>query len=213
MELGGPMRGKCSSMTMRLMIMASRPWSAKNMAKSPKRHMRKKTAHSIIKVTNLFFLIHAPMSFKRFIPYFTLLFIVLTSTLLVWMPFILKTSNFLTIYKNFDGPNYIIAAKSMYVPKDIEAINRDSSLSQNPLYFTAHLPLYPVLIRLASPLFGYLKSMLVVNIFFTGLLAMFFYFFLKKLNLTKHPLLIASLFLFLPRFLVVRSVGAPESLF
>ena len=129
------------------------------------------------------------------------------------MPFILKTSNFLTVYKNFDGPNYIIAAKSMYVPKEIESINRDSSLSQNPLYFTAHLPLYPVLIRLISPLFGYLKSMLVINIFFTGLLATFFYYFLKKFNLTKHPLLIASIFLFLPRFLVVRSVGAPESLF
>ena len=110
-------------------------------------------------------------------------------------------------------PNYIIAAKSMYVPKEIESINRDSSLSQNPLYFTAHLPLYPVLIRLISPLFGYLKSMLVINIFLPVCLQRFFYYFLKKFNLTKHPLLIASIFLFLPRFLVVRSVGAPESLF
>ena len=101
----------------------------------------------------------------------------------------------------------------MYVPSVIEAINRDSSLPQNPLYFTAHLPLYPVLIRLASPLFGYLKSMLVINVFFTCLLALFFYFFLKKLHLARHPLAVASLFLFLPRFLVVRSVGAPESLF
>ncbi|MCX6731224.1 MAG: hypothetical protein NTZ55_05230, partial [Candidatus Roizmanbacteria bacterium] len=44
-------------------------------------------------------------------------------------------------------------------------------------------------------------------------LSWFFYYMLKKLNLTKHPLLLTTLFLFLPRLLVVRSVGSPEPLF
>jgi len=35
----------------------------------------------------------------------------------------------------------------------------------------------------------------------------------KKMNLSKSPLILSIVFLFLPRFLVVRSVGAPESLF
>ena len=96
-------------------------------------------------------------------------------------------------------PNYIIAAKSMYVPKEIESINRDSSLSQNPLYFTPISSL-PGPYSAHIPLFGYLKSMLVINIFLLVCLQRFFYYFLKKFNLTKHPLLIASIFLFLPRF-------------
>lgn len=80
-------------------------------------------------------------------------------------------------------------------------------------YFAAHLPLYPLAIRLFAPIFGYLKSMLFVNVLFTILLAIFFYFFLKRLKLTNNPLPLTIVFLFLPRFLVVRTVGAPESLF
>lgn len=160
---------------------------------------------------------------KKLIPYFTLLLVVLTSTLLVWAPFLtrssqwfglnIKDSNFQYVYKHFDGPLYIIPAKSLYAIKDIQALNRDSSLAQNPLYYAAHLPLYPLFIRLFAPVLGYLKSMLAVNLLFSVLTAGFFYFFLKKFNLTRHPLLLSAVFLLLPRFLVVRSVGAPESLF
>ena len=73
--------------------------------------------------------------------------------------------------------------------------------------------MYPLLIRLFAGVFGYLKSMIFVSIFSTILLASFFYFFLIKFRLTKKPLLLVSIFLFLPKFLVVRSIGAPESLF
>jgi len=59
----------------------------------------------------------------------------------------------------------------------------------------------------------YLKSMLIVNLLATIFLGWFFYFFVKKLKLSKNPLLLTIIFLFIPRFLVVRSVGAPESLF
>jgi len=119
----------------------------------------------------------------------------------------------LEVYKQYDGPLYIIPAKTGYDPKQITLLNRDSALPQNTLYYAAHLPFYPFFIRLFSYIFGYLKSMIIVNVVGTILLAWTFYFILKRFQITRHPLLLGSIFLFLPRFLVVRSSGAPESIF
>lgn len=149
---------------------------------------------------------------NRIIPYCTLLLVVLTSTALAWAPFIIR-GEFSTIYKHFDGPLYIIPAKTGYNPEAFKQIDREPTLPHNPLYYAAHLPLYPFFIYLGSFAVGFLKSMLAVTVIATIFLAWFFYYVLKKLNLTKHPLLLTSIFLFLPRFLVVRSVGSPEPLF
>jgi hypothetical protein len=149
---------------------------------------------------------------RRIIPYCTLLLIVLTSTIIAWAPFIAK-GEFQTIYKNFDGPLYIIPAKTGYNPAAIQQLNRDASIPQNPLYFAAHLPLYPLCIYIGAFAVGFLKSMLGVTFISTIALSWMLYYLLKKFELTKHPLLLASLFLFLPRFLVVRSVGSPEPMF
>lgn len=149
---------------------------------------------------------------KRIIPYCTLLLIVLTSTILAWAPFILK-GEFSTIYKHFDGPLYIIPAKTGYNPEVFKTIDREPTLPHNPLYYSAHLPLYPLFIFLGSFVVGYLKSMIGITLLSTILLSWFFYYLLKKLSLTKHPLLLTTVFLLLPRFLVVRSVGSPEPLF
>jgi 4-amino-4-deoxy-L-arabinose transferase-like glycosyltransferase len=55
--------------------------------------------------------------------------------------------------------------------------------------------------------------MISVNILATAVLAGFFYFMLKKLKISGNLLLLTIIFLFLPRFLVLRTTGAPESLF
>lgn len=115
------------------------------------------------------------------------------------------------IYANYDGPLYIIPAKTFYNPQLIENLKLNLSLS--PIYFAAHLPLYPLFISIFAPIFGFLKSMLLTNVFFTVLLACFFFYFVKSLKLSSNPFLLTVVFLFLPRFLVVRSVGASESLF
>jgi hypothetical protein len=138
--------------------------------------------------------------------------VVLTSTVIAWAPFIMK-GEFSTIYKHFDGPLYIIPAKTGYNPTTFKQIDREPTLPHNPLYYAAHLPLYPFCIYLGSYVVGFLKSMLGVTVLSSILLAWLFYYILKKLNITKHPLLLTTFFLFLPRFLVVRSVGSPESLF
>lgn len=118
----------------------------------------------------------------------------------------------LEVYKQFDGPLYIIPAKTLYNPQAIELSVKDGSLPQKALYYAAHLPLYPLLIRALS-FVGYIKSMILVNILASVFLAWFFYFVLKKLHITSQPLVLVSILLFLPRFLVLRSTGAPESLF
>ena len=163
---------------------------------------------------------------RRIYSYLILTSIVLISSLVLWSPFVLKTTNllginisepgFLTIYKHYDGPLYVVPAKTFYNPQAIKNLHLEMTAPTK--YFAAHLPLYPALIRVVKEIgifgqLGYLKSMLSVNLLATIGLVLFFYYLLKKFKLTKNPLVLASVLLFLPRFLVVRSVGAPESLF
>ena len=156
-------------------------------------------------------------------PHLLIIAVVLVSTIIVWFPFLMKSNglSFLDIYKHYDGPLYVIPAKTFYNPSAIEKLHLEMKLPDK--YFAAHLPLYPVLIRTVKELIqltglrvnglGYLKSMIGVNILATIGLVLFFYYLLNKFKLTKKPMILVLIMLFLPRFLVVRSVGAPESLF
>jgi len=147
--------------------------------------------------------------------------IVLISTFVYWSPFLFRAtfwfgltipkSDFLYIYSHYDGPLYAVAAKTLYIPSLIEKFILP--ISYDVKYFSAHLPLYPLLVRLFAPIFNYSKSTIVVNVSVTMALAVFFYYLVKQFKLTKSPLVLTFVFLMLPRFLIVRSVGAPESLF
>ena len=177
---------------------------------------------------------------RRIYPYFTLILVIFLSTLLVWTPFITKSSNWLGlkienssfdyIYRHYDGPLYIIPAKTFYDPAKFLSKDGANIIGISPGYFAAHLPFYPLLIRGVRELIQltgltslpagrqvngleYLKSMVIVNLLATVGLACLFYFILKKFKITKNPWLLTVIMFFLPRFLVIRSVGAPESLF
>lgn len=157
--------------------------------------------------------------------YFTLIFVVLLSSFILWLPFIIRTpswagltipnSDFQYIYGSFDGPLYIIPAKTLYDPDKIDVPGKGLiiSLPLSAGYFPAHLPLYPLIIRVFGEIIGYARSLIFTNILFSSLLAVLFYYFVKKFDITQKPMLLTVVFLFLPRFLVLRSVGAPESLF
>jgi len=155
-------------------------------------------------------------SMRRIYSYLILTLIVLISTFILW-----RGVGLLTVYRQYDGPLYVVPAKTFYDPVKIEQLKLETTLS--PKYFAAHLPLYPILIRTVRELvqltglrvngLEYLKSMVGINLLATIGLVLFFYYLLKKFKLTNNPLLLASVLLFLPRFLVIRSVGAPESLF
>src|SRR5438477_447131 len=81
----------------------------------------------------------------------------LIPTLAIWLPFYFRLPSFWgmqlpqqgmeTIVANYDGPLYLVVAKTLY---------NTSQISQNfefPLptqYYAAHFPLFPLLIKLAS---------------------------------------------------------------
>jgi len=159
--------------------------------------------------------------YTKFAPYLKVSLLAIFSTLILWLPFLLKQSNwfglhildsnFHYVYRHYDGPFYIVVAKTFYNPQLIERFGLESTLP--PSYFAAHLPLFPILIALCAAVIGYLKGMIAVTLLSTILLASVFYLILTKFKITKNPLLLTCVFLLLPRFLVVRSIGAPESLF
>lgn len=141
-----------------------------------------------------------------------------TVTLLVWLPHIFRinlyglnfSEGFNTIYRNFDGINYIIVAKSLYNERIIAALPQELPHT----YYAAQFPLYSLMILLFSPLLGFLKSMLFVSVISTAAAAIAFYFLVRDFKLTEHPLWLSLLFLVLPaRWLIVHSVGSAEPSF
>lgn len=148
-----------------------------------------------------------------------LLTLTIILTILVWLPHILALPNFWglsfkegfsTIYRNFDGLEYVIIAKSFYNPSLIAALPQSLPAG----YFASHFPGYAVLINVFAPYLGFLKSMLFVSILSTILSVWAFYFLVKNLKFTSQPLFLSFLFLILPaRWLIVHSVGSSEPLF
>lgn len=140
-------------------------------------------------------------------------------TFLIWLPHLLVLPNFWglsfkegfsTIYRNFDGLEYVVIAKSLYNPKIIEGLS--SSLPAS--YYASHFPGYAILIAFFAPFFGFLKSMLFVSLLSTVLATWAFYLLVKNFNLSGHPLFLSLLFLILPaRWLIVHSVGSSEPTF
>jgi hypothetical protein len=147
-----------------------------------------------------------------------LLLISLVPVFLIWLPFALKLKQFwflpiedpgmFNIIRNWDGPNYIVVAKTFY---DLIEVGKYFILDYSAIYHTAHLPLYPVFIFLFSPIFGWLYSGVVVNLIFGVLLNILFYVTARKY--TKHPMLLTFVFTVFPaRFLILRGIIAPETM-
>lgn len=148
--------------------------------------------------------------------------ICIVSTVILWLPFLLRSDSingiettgitFDEVRKNWDGPLYIIPAKTLY-DKSHE-LAQTSPLGLSPVYFSAHFPLYPLTIRALAPLVGYTNAMLFSTIIAAVILFNFFYYVVKKLSLSNNPLILTLVFMiFTPRLLVARSVGSPEPLF
>lgn len=154
-------------------------------------------------------------------PYLIIAVFTLLTTLILWLPFIFKLPNvgniklngadFKRVEANWDGPLYIIVAKTFYDPT--HPIFTEPPLGLQANYYPAHLPLYPLTIKLLSSFFSYPKAMLSSTIISSILLFCLFYYFVNKHKLSNHPLLLTSIFMLWPRLLVARSVGSPEPLF
>lgn len=122
-------------------------------------------------------------------------------TLLVWLPFYLRrpvfwsiplpTTGMQTLVSNYDGPLYVVIAKSLYNP---EVIKQFFEFPIPIEYYAAHFPLYPLLIRLFSfSQIGYLYSMLAVTVFGSILAIYFFQKFISQ-YISKDAALLATIF-------------------
>lgn len=134
------------------------------------------------------------------------------ATFLVWLPFTFDLNgSMLTVFKNYDGPNYIIVAKSWY---DNAFISSHFSLPIPAKYYPAHLPGYPLTIAFLNQFLPGMWAMLASTLIFSVLSVITFYLFLLKFKLSENPFWLSLVFLVLPaRWFVVKAVGSPEPLF
>ncbi|MEI7652878.1 MAG: hypothetical protein WCJ70_01180 [bacterium] len=138
--------------------------------------------------------------------------------LLVYLPFLLHLKHFYflnlsdsgmqQIYKNWDGPNFVLNAITGYDPIQIAK----HTFAPKPYeYYANHFPLYSWWISLLGPVIGYFQSALVVNICSNLIVNVVFYKWVSKYS--QHPLWLTFVFtVFPPRYWIVRSVISPEML-
>ena len=144
----------------------------------------------------------------------------LIPTIFIWIVFFVKVRSFwgiplpqagmATIVSNYDGPIYLVIAKSLYNPDLIGA----SFQFPLPLeYYAAHFPLFPFLIRIFSIFLGFPYAMLFVTVAASILATYFFYKFIKQYQNDANSLFLTLVFSIFPaRWLVVKSVGSAEPL-
>lgn len=139
-------------------------------------------------------------------------------TFLVWLPHLLRmnfyglnfSEGFNTIYRNFDGIEYIIIGKTFYNERAIASLPQELPHT----YYAAHFPFYSMLILVFEPVLGFLKSMVLVTVLSTIASVFAFYFLVRDFKLTSQPLWLSLVFLVLPaRWLITHSVGSSEPTF
>lgn len=147
--------------------------------------------------------------------------IVAIVSLIVWLPFVTKTTlpgwgmdfseGTKNLWKNFDGPNYLIVARTWY---DLDQIKAEFS---NPLpaeYYPAHFPLYPATIWVFANVLKGPTAMLFSTFIGTILCFLMFYKYIKAFNLSKNAFWMTIVFLIFPaRWLAIRTIGSPEPWF
>jgi Gpi18-like mannosyltransferase len=116
-----------------------------------------------------------------------------------------------TIVANYDGPLYIVVAKTFY---NSSLIKSDFQFPLPVEYYAAHFPLFPFLIRIFSGILGFPYSMLFITVAASFVALYFFNKFIKQYVNPKEALFLTFVFSIFPaRWLVVRSVGSAEPLF
>lgn len=113
-----------------------------------------------------------------------------------------------TVFRNWDGPGYLVVAKSLYDVDIIQKVNPFPFLY--PSYFAYQFPLYPLFIRLFSAI-GYRESMVFTSTLFGLGFTLALYFLVKAVNPRAHALMVALLSIFyMPRWFILSHVGSAE---
>lgn len=142
-------------------------------------------------------------------------------TILLWTPFFLRAKSFwnvplphagmATVVANYDGPLYIVVAKTLYNTSQIT----NFPFNLPTTYYAAHFPLFPILIHIFSIIpIGYPYAMLVVTVLSAALAIYFFMRLISDYVEKKDVLWMTLIFSVFPaRWLIVRSVGSSDPLF
>jgi Gpi18-like mannosyltransferase len=144
----------------------------------------------------------------------------LLPTFLIWLPFFLRLKNFwniplpqdglATIVANYDGPLFIVVAKTLYNPELVGSFGFNLPAE----YYAAHFPAYSILIRIFATIINFPYAMLSVTIISSIVATYFFSKFIGDYVKKKDILWMTFIFSIFPaRWLVVRSVGSSEPLF
>lgn len=150
-----------------------------------------------------------------------IIILTLMPSLLLWLPFFLRMPSFWsiplpkngleTIVANYDGPLYLVVAKSFY---DKAYISQNFQFPLPTEYYSAHFPLFPTLIRLVGTITNYPYAMLIVTLISSIIAMYFFYRLMLSFVKEKDALFLTFLFSILPaRWLIVRSTGSADPLF
>lgn len=136
---------------------------------------------------------------------------ILTTAILYGYYFLFHPYKLQWVYQTWDGPSYVMIAKTFYNEELTRKINFISVVGSG--YFAAHFILYPAFIRLFA-FIGYFRSMLFVSGLFGLGSILAFYEIITRLKLAKHPLWLALPWvLFPPRWFLLTRTGASESTF
>jgi hypothetical protein len=115
-----------------------------------------------------------------------------------------------TVVANYDGPLYIVVAKTLYDPILAKTFPFDIPSE----YYAAHFPLFPLLIKAFALPLGFPYAMLFVTILSSVFALYFFQLLIGEFVEKKHILWLTIVFALFPgRWLIVRSIGSPEPLF
>jgi len=153
--------------------------------------------------------------------FLALVILAVVPVVLIWLPFFLRLPEFwkiplpgngmATIVSNYDGPLYVVVAKTLY---NTTLIKANFSFDLPVEYYAAHFPLYPLLIRVLNIATNSAYAILILSLL-TSLFAIYFFYRLISKYVKKDEVLwlVLMFSIFPARWLIVRSVGSPEPLF
>jgi hypothetical protein len=113
------------------------------------------------------------------------------------------------VVRHFDGPNYLVVAKTLYRPTEVNPL---PGYISSPRYFAVHLPAYPLAVRALAPVAGWPWALLLATAVFGMASAAVFVLWVSDAapDVPWLPLLLAFLLL-PPRSVLYRSLGATEA--
>lgn len=126
--------------------------------------------------------------------------------LLCWGPFLGERE---LLARHFDGPNYLVVAKTLYRPTAASPL---PGYVSSPGYFAVHLPVYPLVVRASAAVVGWGDALLLATALFSiGSAALFALWAREADGSLFLPAAVGAFVLLPPRAFLYRGLGATEA--